>query len=148
MVLTCGRGITSLNYTSTPDDHIDRMSTRLHSLDALRGFSMLWIIGADTLVHLLAASTDFVFLDVASNQLTHVSWQGLHAYDLVFPVFMFVSGVSLALSHAIALDRGSGTSDFLWKAAQRAFLLVILGVVYNFGWDVSVERFRVASVLG
>ncbi len=123
-------------------------SERLASLDALRGFTMVWIIGADVLFHLLAAATDWAPLQVMSVQLRHVSWEGLHAYDLVFPVFMFVSGISLAFSRQASVTRGDPDRDFVMKALRRCAILILLGVVYNFGWDVSADRFRVASVLG
>ena len=121
---------------------------RLASLDALRGFDMAWIIGGDALVHLLALATGWQALQSLSAQMRHAAWQGFHAYDLIFPLFMFLSGVSLALS--LARHRGLGRPDraFLAKAAKRALLLVGLGVVYNFGWSVDPARFRLASVLG
>ena len=109
---------------------------------------MLWILGADLLFHLLADWSGWRLFEVISAQLRHVPWEGLHAYDLVFPVFMFVSGMSLAFSWRAHAGRGGGRRAFLIKATRRAVVLLLLGVVYNFGWDLSAERFRVASVLG
>ncbi|MEM8817092.1 MAG: hypothetical protein AAGE85_14795 [Pseudomonadota bacterium] len=123
-------------------------NNRLVSLDVLRGFTMLWIIGGDTFFHLFAALSDWWVVSVISKQLTHVPWEGLHAYDLVFPAFMFVSGMSLAYSFDAHERRGAARSGFLLKASRRALILMLLGIVYNFGWDVSADRFRVASVLG
>lgn len=121
---------------------------RLASLDALRGFDMFWIIGGDALAHVLALATGWQVLERLSAQMRHASWQGFHAYDLIFPLFMFLSGVSLTLS--LARHRAQGGTDraFLAKAAKRALLLVGLGVIYNFGWSVDPARFRLASVLG
>jgi len=121
---------------------------RLTSLDALRGFTMLWILGGDLLFHLLAEWSGWRLFEIISGQLRHVPWEGLHAYDLVFPVFMFVSGMSLAFSWRAHNGRGGGRQAFLAKATRRAVLLLLLGIIYNYGWDVSAERFRVASVLG
>src|SRR5579862_7899310 len=62
---------------------------RLMSLDALRGFDMFWILGADALVVALnklghCAPTQFL-----ATQLSHCDWQGVHFYDLIFPLFVF-----------------------------------------------------------
>lgn len=120
-------------------------SRRLVSLDALRGFDMFWIMGGDFLIHLLAAATGLSGLALMSDQLHHAQWQGFHAYDLVFPLFMFLSGISLVLSLEKTKD---DRLKFLTKASRRAAILVILGIIYNFGWSLDPERFRVASVLG
>lgn len=121
---------------------------RLASLDALRGFDMFWIIGGDYLIHLLARAADWPLLAVLSDQLRHVPWAGLHAYDLIFPLFMFLSGVSLSLSLGSGEHDKAGRHRFLAKVARRAAILVALGVIYNFGWSIDPERFRLASVLG
>lgn len=70
-------------------------SPRLHSLDALRGLDMLIILGLDALILLLASKNpENGFLQEAARQMTHARWEGLHLYDLVFPVFVFISGAS------------------------------------------------------
>src|SRR5687767_16041469 len=81
-------------------------SSRLMSLDALRGFDMFWIAGADEIVAALttiaATSAPIAFLH---NQLTHRKWEGFVFYDLIFPLFVFIVGVSIvfSLTKAIAL---------------------------------------------
>lgn len=121
---------------------------RVQSVDALRGFDMFWIIGGDALVHLLALATGWRVLAALSDQLRHAAWQGFHAYDLIFPLFMFLSGVSLALSAARRLALPGGGARMLAGAGRRALLLIGLGVIYNFGWSMDPARFRLASVLG
>jgi predicted acyltransferase len=121
---------------------------RLLSLDALRGFDMFWIIGGDYLIHSISVVTGFTFFQLLSEQLQHVPWDGLHAYDLIFPLFMFISGVSLTFSLDKALFIGVSKVEFLKSAGWRAFVLVFLGIIYNFGWSLDAEKFRVASVLG
>ena len=73
---------------------------RLASLDALRGFDMFWIIGGDTLVRTfgkaLGLGRDNAFL----AQFEHVPWQGLHFFDVIWPLFMFMVGVSIPFSLA------------------------------------------------
>lgn len=122
--------------------------TRLTSLDALRGFDMFWIMGGDHLVHVAALGTGWAWLAVASGQLTHAAWAGVHAYDLVFPLFMFLSGVSLTLSMTQGSMAADGKTAAIGRAARRAAILIVLGIVYNFGWSFDPAKFRVASVLG
>src|SRR4051812_14623630 len=74
------------------------LATRLRSVDALRGFDMFWIIGAGALVHALDRMSDNVVTRFLSTQLKHVQWEGLHCYDIIFPLFLFLVGVSIVLS--------------------------------------------------
>jgi predicted acyltransferase len=123
-------------------------STRLRSLDALRGFDMLWIIGLDTFFRALAKANDHPALASWAEQLHRVSWDGLRAYDLIFPLFMFLSGVaipySLGSKNAEGVGRGSATLAIL----RRAAILVFLGLIYNGFLDFNFEKLRFASVLG
>src|ERR1035441_9537183 len=73
-------------------------SQRLMSVDALRGFDMFWIIGADTLVYALNRMTQTRPTEFLANQLGHANWEGFHFYDLIFPSFIFIVGVSLVFS--------------------------------------------------
>lgn len=122
-------------------------SERFHSVDALRGFDMLWIIGGDFLIHYLFEWSGAPVLGLASRQLTHAEWIGVNAYDLVFPLFMFLSGVSVG----IVLQRDSESlkkAEFFLRASRRAAILVLLGVLYNWGWRIELAEIRFASVLG
>ena len=55
-------------------------NTRLHSLDALRGFDMLWIIGGEMVVNHLSKATNWGFMKALSLQMTHVDWEGFRFY--------------------------------------------------------------------
>lgn len=125
----------------------DTPSNRLFSLDALRGFDMLWIIGADVLIHRLAAWKQTPWLEAWSTSLRHVKWEGLAAYDLIFPLFMFLSGVAIPFSLDSRIGRGDSKAHLLGKILLRTALLIILGMVYN-GFFAGPGQGRVASVLG
>ena len=75
------------------------------SLDVLRGFDMLWIVGAEGLVHALNNLGKNGVTGVLSTQLTHVRWEGFHFYDLIFPMFVFIAGVSMVFSMNKAMVR-------------------------------------------
>ena len=73
-------------------------SQRLVSVDALRGFDMFWIIGADALVQALNRLSHTSFTGFLATQMEHEDWAGFHFYDLIFPLFLFIVGVSIVLS--------------------------------------------------
>ena len=68
------------------------------SVDALRGFDMFWIIGADSLVAALNRISRTGPTNFLAGQLEHAEWEGFHFYDLIFPLFVFIVGVSLVFS--------------------------------------------------
>ncbi len=47
---------------------------RLYSLDTLRGFDMLWIIGGGSLLGALAKATEWGWVEVLAKQMHHVPW--------------------------------------------------------------------------
>lgn len=121
---------------------------RLLSLDALRGLDMLIIAGFDTLVYRWAlAVPDNSVVQGLRGQMTHVDWDGLVAYDLVFPLFVFLAGVSMRLSHERRAKEGTSVCRNLWKMWSRAAILVLLGWAVN--GNVTLDGgMRYASVLG
>src|SRR5436190_20078692 len=74
------------------------VTARLMSLDALRGFDMFWIIGGEELFHALYKMSDRGIIRALAEQLTHEDWEGFRFYDLIFPLFVFIVGVSLVFS--------------------------------------------------
>src|SRR5690349_22304394 len=79
---------------------------RLYSLDALRGFDMFWIMGAEEIFHNLYKATGSPFWGAISTQLTHPAWNGFHFYDLIFPLFLFMAGVATPYSVGRELEKG------------------------------------------
>ncbi|BCU77699.1 DUF5009 domain-containing protein [Luteolibacter sp. LG18] len=114
----------------------------------MRGFDMLWIIGANVLVRQLAAWQKTPWLESWADQLSHVSWEGLHAYDLIFPLFMFLSGVAIPFSFESRLARGDSKARLAGKIAVRTLVLVILGMLYNGLLSDQPGPPRLLSVLG
>ena len=76
-------------------------SNRLMSLDALRGFDMFWIIGADSLVYALSRMSQNPATKFLAYQLEHAEWQGFRFYDLIFPLFVFMVGASIVGSSRV-----------------------------------------------
>ena len=102
--------------------------TRLLSLDALRGFDMFWIISGEGIFHGLAnivltnhalyrnptdwqiaTNSDLNFWERVvvgvSNQLHHSPWNGFTFYDIIFPLFIFIAGISMPFSYSNQLQK-------------------------------------------
>ena len=107
-------------------------STRLRSVDALRGFDMFWIVGAAAIVKALDKTNDNAVTTFLTAQLTHVKWEGFRFYDLIFPLFLFIVGISIVFSLDKAFDEG-GRASVLRRVFRRGALLYALGVFYHGG---------------
>lgn len=133
---------------SAPDD-INAAPTRLFSLDALRGFDMFWIMGGEEIFHTMAKATKSPFWEAIANQFTHPDWNGFHLYDLIFPLFLFMAGVSTPFSVGRELEKGKSKKQLVVRVIKRALILVLLGLVVNNGLNIMpISEIRFASVLG
>jgi predicted acyltransferase len=131
-----------------PDD-INIAPTRLFSLDALRGFDMFWIMGGEEIFHTLAKATKSPFWETIALQFTHPDWNGFHLYDLIFPLFLFMAGVSTPFSVGRELEKGKSKEQLTLRVIKRAAILVLLGLVVNNGLNIMpISQIRFASVLG
>jgi predicted acyltransferase len=123
-------------------------SRRLLSLDALRGFDMLFIMG---LSHLICSVCE-LFPSGADSYLwqtmKHASWDGLYHHDTIFPLFLFIAGVSFPFSYAKQCEGGASRKKVYWKIIRRAVILIALGVVYNGFFKCQFDNLRICSVLG
>ncbi len=119
---------------------------RLVSLDALRGFDMFWILGGDALVYALARTWKIPPFPFLATQLDHVDWAGFHFYDLIFPLFVFMSGasISFALSRVIA-ERGRGAA--VKKVLLRSVLLFLIALYYSGGFTFEWPNMRLLGVV-
>lgn len=121
---------------------------RLLSLDALRGFDMCFIMGGELVVLSLAALFPGEFSAWAASQMGHVAWDGFVFYDLIFPLFLFLAGISFPFSFAKQCERGASCKAVTLKIIRRGLLLVLLGVFYNGLLQFDFDNLRYASVLG
>ena len=122
-------------------------SKRLMSLDALRGADMLCIMGGSSLVMALCAL--FGAKDCwLATQMTHVAWHGFRHHDTIFPLFLFLAGVSWPYSLAGQRARGKSTAAIVRKILVRMTLLVFLGFASSTFFAFDFANVRYAQVLG
>jgi len=125
---------------------------RLASVDALRGFDMFWIIGGENLFLPLFSLTGWALFSLGDAQMQHSAWHGFRFYDLIFPLFIFLSGVTLGIGgKSLRGEPMAKRAPFYRRAMQRLLLLIALGIVYNHGWGTGIPTdpgdIRYASVL-
>src|SRR5260221_2980715 len=126
-----------------------KTSERLFSLDALRGFDMFWIMGAEEIFHALFKVTGSPFWGTISNELTHPDWNGFHFYDLILQLVLFIAGVATPYSVGCELEKGKTRQQMLLSVIKRGLILVLLGIIYNNGLQLKpFSEIRFASVLG
>ena len=123
-------------------------SGRLASLDALRGFDMLFIMGLTPLVVSLCCLFPGGEDSWLAGTMSHVEWHGLSHHDTIFPLFLFIAGISFPFSYAKQVASGVPLRRIYLKIFKRAAVLVFLGVVYNGFFNLDFTHLRIASVLG
>lgn len=121
---------------------------RLLSLDVLRGFDMLFIMGLAPLVTAVCALFPGGAESWVAKNMEHVLWHGIYHHDTIFPLFLFVAGISFPFSFAKQLSQGRSLKQIYGKIFFRGLFLVFLGFVYNGLFNLNFSNMRWASVLG
>ncbi len=108
-------------------------SARVLSVDALRGFDMFWIIGADHLARSIGKdAAEGTLAHGIATQLKHVSWDGFVFYDLIFPLFVFLLGMSTVFSLPKYVEQ-NGKRAAYFHILRRFVLLFLLGAFRDGG---------------
>ena len=114
---------------------------RLISLDAFRGFTIAGML-------LVNNPGDWSYL---YPQLAHAAWNGWTFTDWIFPFFLFISGVSMALSLSgkINVTERSATEKLhlLLSLARRASIIFLIGLCLNFIPLLQLDTLRILGVL-
>lgn len=121
---------------------------RLQSLDALRGFDMFFIMGLEGLIVAICGlfpGGDSCWL---ATQMTHVEWEGLRFYDTIFPLFLFLAGVSFPFSYAKSQSKGFSRGKIYKKIIIRGLVLFLLGMICGGLLKLNWANQRIFSVLG
>ena len=114
------------------------------SIDALRGMDMFFIVGMEEVFE--ALSKMFPMSPSLNDRLQHTPWAGFHFYDLIFPLFAFIIGVSLvfSLSKSLATEGKAKTS---LKILQRSLIILLLGILTYGGLTGGIQTVRLLGVL-
>lgn len=110
---------------------------RLNSLDAFRGFTIAAMV-------LVNNPGDWSQL---YSQLAHAKWHGWTFTDTIFPFFLFIGGVSMALSLGRLAAAGADKPQLLLKLAKRACLIFLIGFLLNLIPRFDFDTVRIPGVL-
>lgn len=116
------------------------------SLDALRGFDMFFITGGAGIIAGLCAALGWADGWLV-REMRHVQWAGLAHHDTIFPLFLFLAGVSWPFSLASQIDKGRTTGQIVRKVVIRMAILFAFGLLCGRILDFR-PTFRIPSVLG
>lgn len=127
------------------------LAQRITSLDAFRGFVMLSMLLGTLGLEKLSGTPVLGFL---YTQLNHVPWVGFHFEDLILPAFLFIIGVSMAISDEKRRRCGQSARRRFLHAFERSVLLFALGFLLSWlgsgkpYWGAGVLQVLALSYLG
>ena len=115
------------------------MRQRLDSVDALRGL---------TVAAMLLVNNPGDWGQVY-GPLQHAAWHGCTPTDLIFPFFLFIVGVSIALSLGPRLEAGAAPAPLRAAVLARSLRIIGLGLALHAlaWWLLDRPEFRVMGVL-
>lgn len=121
-------------------------STRIVSVDVLRGFDMFWIVGGGSFVSALLRLCGPKVDAVLGPQLHHAAWEGFRFFDLIFPLFVFLVGMSTVFSLERLLAE-QGKRQAYQRLLWRTVCLFLLGILYYGGLSHPWPEIRLLGVL-
>jgi predicted acyltransferase len=124
------------------------VTKRILSLDALRGFTMFWIIGGGAFFIYLHEAWPNAFTKVLAENMEHAGWEGFYFMDLIFPLFLFLVGVLIPYTILGRIKRGVPRKTLYLHILKRTVVLILLGWV-NYGiLRFDFPNMRWSTVLG
>lgn len=113
------------------------MKERLESLDILRGADMFLLLFLGPILKSICKAFPDGTLWL-SHQLNHVSWEGFVVWDIIMPLFLFLSGITIPFSMAKYKSGIRPDGQFYLKLLRRFCLLFFLGWIVQgnlLQWD-------------
>ena len=102
-------------------------ATRLASLDILRGLDLWLLLMIGPVLHTFLRAGYGEEWDFVRFHADHVMWEGFSLWDIIMPLFMFMSGITIPFSMVRYRDGISPRKQFHVKLLRRFFLLFLLG---------------------
>ena len=104
------------------------VSGRLASLDILRGFDLFLLVFFQPVFVALGPRLNFPWLNDILYQFDHESWIGFRFWDLVMPLFLFMTGASMPFSFS-KFKNAPNKWPVYRKIIKRFVLLFIFGMI-------------------
>ncbi len=112
-------------------------NNRLHALDVVRGLTIILMIIVNT-----PGSWSHVYAP-----LLHAEWNGITPTDYVFPSFLFIVGVSIALSFSKQKEQGKNRAEMTKKVLLRSVKIYAVGIFLWLWPSFNFEGIRWVGVL-
>lgn len=101
---------------------------RLESLDVLRGLDLFFLVAVESIMHPLQRAINAPWFDSFMWNFSHVKWEGFSPWDLVMPLFLFMSGVSIPFALSRYKKQPNKTTVYK-RISKRVLLLWIFGMM-------------------
>jgi predicted acyltransferase len=128
--------------------YVQSHGNRVTSIDALRGFTMFFIIGGEGIFTSLYRIWPNSITGTLAKNMEHAGWEGFYFYDLVFPLFLFLVGLLIPTVILRSKEKGKTNKEIFLHICKRTIVLILLGLanygLLRFDWPAM----RWSSVLG
>lgn len=103
-------------------------STRLDSLDILRGFVLFLLVFFQPVLMSLNGVVESPVFETVAYQFSHAQWEGIRFWDMVMPMFLFMTGIAMPFSFQ-KYKRSDSFKPVYMRICRRVLLLWLLGMV-------------------
>ena len=136
------------NSVQISHDPAKAVGSRITSIDALRGFTMFWIIGGEVIITSIYKIWPNPFTESLAKNMEHAGWSGFYFYDLIAPLFLFLVGLLIPFVILGRLEKGTSPRELYLHIVKRAIVLYLLGIamygLFRFDWP----EMRWSAILG
>lgn len=108
--------------------NVSLMPQRIESLDALRGLDLFFLVAFGPFARTLIKAADLPCLDGLYKQLSHVQWEGFAVWDLIMPLFLFMSGITIPFAFS-RMKQERDKRALTRRLTKRVLLLWIFGMI-------------------
>lgn len=116
---------------------------RIESLDILRGLDLFMLVFFQPVLMQICARVDAPWLRTVGTWFSHADWEGLHLWDMVMPLFLFMAGASMPFAFS-RYKAAESKWPVYRKIVKRFLILFMLGMVVQgnlLGLDPQMFRF-------
>lgn len=118
-------------------------SERLSSLDILRGLDLFFLVFLQPVLISLGAVLNIPIINSILYQFDHEVWEGFRLWDIVMPLFLFMTGIAMPFSFSKYKEDPNQKAIYI-RIFRRVVILFILGMIVQgnlLGLDYHYFRF-------
>ena len=124
------------------------LRSRVHSIDALRGFDMFFLMQEEPgFLLALFGAIRLPYRNVWMKELDHTGWIGFTFWDFIAPLFLFIVGLALPYALSRRVAQGESKKTLFLHILRRTVILIVLGLVFNGILQLNFAEFRYTGVL-